>query len=178
MIRFLVIAIALAGCSGGGAAQATSPSKLDARPQPADPVASPPGRRSCTRVSDCESGENCFAPDFTPGRGAAPECQSDGDCARREGPAYVCGGDTCVPACKDDASCGPAMACRARHCRQLPCTDPKAARCPMNMRCAPSGDCVRMTCTAPAQCDTGVCWNGQCFAHGGTCAPASYCCPP
>nr|HEX4318939.1 hypothetical protein [Kofleriaceae bacterium] len=183
MTRALLLAPAvLAACSaasaGPGAGSASgsgagSGSAAKRRPA-ADPVGAALAGKACTAATDCAKGETCFAPDFTPGRGVAPRCSNDRQCPASK----VCGGYDCMPRCTA-ASCGTNMRCAASgHCEVLPCTDPNADPCPQNHRCGASGACERMACTSAKTCDAGTCWNGRCFAHGGACAPASYCCPP
>lgn len=144
---------------------------------PPDPLGPdrPNGARSCNVDSDCKGGERCFAPDFSPSGGAAPQCQGDAQCTGGE----VCLGKVCGPKCTP-TSCGSGMRCNdAGHCEQLKCTDQAAPLCPMNSRCdQASGTCERVACSSASQCDQGVCWSGKCYAHSGYCMPAAYCCPP
>lgn len=162
----------------GSAAVASGSAAADPRPQPPDPIGPGFGGKPCTSQSQCGAGETCFAPDFQPGHGMI-QCRDNRDCANRGGASSICVDELCIPRCKDDASCGATMQCQPDgRCVPRPCTDPRAARCPQNHRCAASGQCERVACTADAQCDTGVCWNGRCYAHGGTCAASAMCCPP
>ncbi len=177
----LALLIALAACSGP-----ISPTHVgrtaDAEPRvqrpppnaPPDPIGTTrPGNRSCSENRDCKTGETCFAPDFTPS-GPPPQCQTDAQC----GNGQVCTGTTCAPPCSPD-SCGPGQECRDAHCKPIACTDTRAAICSQNFRCnSASGACERLTCTSRAQCDTGFCYQGRCFAHDAYCMPQSYCCTP
>src|SRR5690349_13451266 len=130
---------------------------------PPDPIGTTrPGDRSCTETRDCKPGDICFAPDSAP----AAQCKQDPQCPSGE----LCAG-SCTPPCTA-TSCGPDQTCRNGHCTPIPCTDPKASICPQNFRCtAASGACQRQACTSRSQCDTGVCFRGQCFAHDAYCAP-------
>ena len=182
-MRCLVLLLALLACgpmpphqTSGGGGEGT---KIFRPPNnaPPDPIGSerPNGARSCNVDGDCKGGERCFAPDFSPGGGAAPQCQGDAQCQNGE----VCLGKVCGPKCTA-TSCGSGMRCAdTGHCEQLKCTDQAAPLCAMNSRCdATSGACERVSCTSTSQCDQGVCWNGKCYGHSGYCMPASYCCPP
>jgi hypothetical protein len=155
-----------------------SGSATDPRPQPPDTLGMQFDGKDCQSDSQCGQGETCFAPDFSPGGGAAPQCQSDTDCTSR-GFGGVCGGRNCIPRCTDDAHCGANQVCNPNgHCTVRACNDPRADRCPQNHRCGASGSCERMACTSDSQCDTGVCWNKACYARSGKCAPQGMCCPP
>ena len=189
MRRGGAVAVALAACSSAAPAPATSTATSTATisshtgsatlrapagapPDPIGPAYA--GAKACYGEADCSNGDRCFAPDFTPGRGVAPRCQQDQQCGSNE----VCGGYDCMPRC-GPATCGAGMRCAANgHCEELPCSDPAATPCPQNERCAASGACERIACRDASACDTGTCYQGRCFAHAGTCAPASYCCPP
>lgn len=181
-LRLLAL-VAFVSCSHPPASATTttttttagSSSAADPRPQPPDPLGMQLAGKDCTSDAQCGEGETCFAPDFSPHGGARPQCESDQDCASR---GMICGGYSCTSRCTAD-QCGPNQVCAdSGHCETRKCTDPKAERCPQNHRCGASGSCERMACTSDSQCDTGVCWNKQCYARSGKCAPQSMCCPP
>jgi Cys-rich repeat protein len=135
---------------------------------PPDPIGSTrPGDRSCTETRDCKPGDICFAPDAAPAA-AAPQCQQNSQCPSGE----ICAAGSCTSQCTA-TSCGPGRTCRDGRCAPIPCTDPKGSICPQNFRCTrASRACERQACTARSQCDAGVCFHGQCFAHDAYCAPA------
>ncbi len=173
-MRFATL-IALVACSGPVSPLfLTKGADRESRIQRAPPNAPPdpigttrPGDRSCTENRDCKTGDACFAPDFTP-PAAAPRCQQDTQCPNGQ----VCSGTTCTSPCTP-TSCGPGQECRAGgQCAPIACTDARAAICPQNFRCNPaSGACERQTCTSRSQCDVGVCFHAQCFAHDAYCMP-------
>ena len=180
MRPIIVAAFLVAACTPTAPPRATTVPPDDGarsfRDRPPDPIgAAAPGSRTCNQNDDCGAGEQCFAPDFVPGRGAAPQCQSDAHC----GPDSICSGGLCSPRCKID-QCGVASRCAANgHCEPLPCNDSHAPACPQNHRCdRVSGVCMRMACSSSSACDLGPCWQGRCFLHGGFCMNRNYCCPP
>jgi hypothetical protein len=149
-------------------AHIASPDSRVQRPPPnapPDPIGTTrPGDRSCTETRDCKPGDICFAPDSSP-TAAASQCKQDPQCPSGE----LCAG-SCTPPCTA-TSCDPGHRCRDGHCAPIPCTDPQASICPRNFRCTPaSGACERQACTSRSQCDAGVCFHGQCFAHDAYCA--------
>jgi len=177
LLRLLAITCLVACSHPHGPNESAAPASVDRRPQPPDPLGMITSGAACHVDSDCSPTESCFAPDFSPRGGHRPECDHDADCSSR-GDGWVCNGSSCGPGCKNDAACSEGLECRHGHCSSYRCTDARAERCPQNHRCADSGDCKRMTCTADAQCDTGVCWSGSCYAQGGHCADKDMCCPP
>jgi Cys-rich repeat protein len=134
---------------------------------PPDPIGSTrPGDRSCTEDRDCKAGDICLPPDRAP-PAAAPQCQQDPQCPTGQ----LCSAGSCTSPCTA-TTCRPGLTCRDGRCTTLPCTDPQAALCPQDFRCsATSGACERQSCTSRSQCDAGVCFHRQCFAHDAYCAP-------
>jgi hypothetical protein len=173
-IAVLLALVACAPTTPLTTAQATGSAPRIQRPPPnapPDPIGTTrPGDRSCTENRDCKVGELCFAPDFTPAP-TAPQCQTDPQCPS----GNVCSATACVPPCTA-SSCGPGQHCRDDgHCAPIPCTDPRSAICPQNFRCnSASSSCDRLSCTSRSQCDQGVCYRGQCFAHDAYCMPQTH----
>jgi len=109
----------------------------------------------------------------TPVTGSVPagspplQCQGDAQCT----PGLICALGACVPPCVE-GSCGPGLECRnGGRCMPIACNAPQAPVCPQNFRCGGSGACERQACTSRAQCDSGVCFQGRCFAHDAYCMP-------
>ena len=96
------------------------------------------------------------------------QCQGDAQCT----PGLICATGACVAPCTQ-GSCPAGLECRAGgRCMPIPCSAPQAAVCPQNHRCSTSsGACERQLCTSRAQCDSGVCFQGRCFAHDAYCMP-------
>jgi hypothetical protein len=186
-MRFVVLlALAALACGGpisppiGSQPQAAPPleSRIQRPPTnaPPDPIGTArPGNRSCTENRDCRAGDVCFSPDYQPRpaapAAAAPTCQQDAGC----GEGQVCSATGCTATCTP-TSCGSGQECRADgHCAAIACTGSHAPVCPLNSRCSPSsGTCDRQRCTTRAECDSGVCFQGRCYAHDAFCAPQSF----
>jgi hypothetical protein len=140
-----------------------------------DPL-EPSTGKECADDRDCTNGERCFAPDFKPGRGTPPQCDEDRDCRGR-----ICDDGVCRARCQDEKCAANENCLDSGHCAPYACNDashPPTYGCPQNHSCNAAGTCERKTCKQASDCDTGVCWQGRCFAHGGSCHPQSYCCPP
>ena len=149
-----------------GAASATAP------PDPVGP--GDPALRACDDRSECEPGQECFAPDFRPGSGVRPQCEADGHCSE----GMLCDDERCVDPCTP-GSRGALGRCIDGRCRPRRCDEAGMPTCPRNHRCEPgSGSCARLACQRSDECDEGVCWRGTCFGHGGECRAEGYCCPP
>jgi hypothetical protein len=180
-MRLAVLLALLTACSGPISrpyeTRAAAPEARVQRPPtnaPPDPIGTArPGSRSCTENRDCKAGDTCFAPDFAPA--SASQCRADSGCTEGQ----VCERTGCVAPCTE-TSCSPGQLCRKDgHCMAIPCSDPQARACPQNSRCnTASGACDRQSCTSRAQCDSGVCFQGRCYAHDAYCMPQSYCCTP
>ncbi|MEO7735127.1 MAG: hypothetical protein ABIY55_29495 [Kofleriaceae bacterium] len=184
-MRFACLLIVLAACGGPITPPYATPSRAPGAPDPKvlrPPVNAPPdpigttrpGNRSCTENRDCKVGETCFAPDYVPppalsaaGSAAPLQCQGDAQCTQ----GLICATGACVAPCAE-GSCGPGLECRTGgRCMPIACSAPQAAVCAQNFRCGGSGACERQACTSRAQCDSGACFQGRCFAHDAYCMP-------
>jgi Cys-rich repeat protein len=155
-IAFLLVLLALGGCSDHTAGKSTA---LDG---------------DCRSSVDCSGAPiTCVAPG-TPYSCvacavAAPGCGSDSECPSGQVCSYTsCCGDTqCSAPCLDDASCGEGQTCdTGGHCHVNVCVG--AANCPSGFDCN-NGSCERRGCQTDADCAPNFCVQGACFSTLGHC---------
>lgn len=79
----------------------------------------------------------------------------------------LCGGRGCAPGCKKDADCAVYQRCQlsTHRCVTKPCTSAKD--CPDNFRCG-QGKCRRKRCAKSSECE-GYCVHKGCYPQPGVC---------
>lgn len=79
----------------------------------------------------------------------------------------LCGGRGCAPGCKKDADCAEYETCRlsTHRCETKTCSSAKD--CPDNFKCV-QGKCDRKRCTKSSECE-GYCVHKGCYPHPGVC---------
>lgn len=158
--------------------------------QPAceDYASPPPELPACRSASQCAEGEACVPPGASRGCGGAcrtpmRECATDAECEAGSvcveeliacscdgGPDTVCRPPCTAGSCLEGETCGPDGVCAPTSCED-------GYACPPNTACAAPGDagpedahgCVRRACDGDADCECGVCLDGQCFSGPGVC---------
>ena len=130
----------------------------------------------CRDNADCggPGGSVCLPPDTSGGICTCPAkagvgCGSDADCGSGQVCDSVdcCGDDLCIPACTGDASCATGQQCNSDgHCRTIRCMSDND--CPAQFACMTTV-CQRRSCSADAECGSGFCVDGACYATLGVC---------
>lgn len=162
---------------GAAATAAVPATTAPGTPAPAPtgpPGATPPGATptAAAPAAAAPAAPTAAAPAAPTSPAAAPlRCQGDGQCTGGQ----VCASGSCVLPCPQ-TSCAQGQECgQGGHCMPLRCTEPRAPICAQNSRCdTSSGACERQRCTSRSQCDSGVCFQGRCFAHDAYCMPQGY----
>jgi hypothetical protein len=161
--RWTAVLVVACACARGSITPVPSTRQAD----PATAIQGPQGP-PCRSNADCQSGEDCFAPDFVPPAGV--------DIRRtcpNPGPRGRCGPDCTATSCAAGEECGPGGDCVPRRCDRSNAD----LVCPHNFACDAQGTCGRKPCTRDADCE-GACVNGSCYPRPGACESKSYCCPP
>jgi len=138
----------------------------------------------CTADADCAShercdGRRCYA--IPCNEAGSLECEAGTACTpdADQGTTFTCEPLSCTDAsydCPEGWRCAPDSTSKDEHeCERILCNEADAPPCPSNTACAEFSTtylCRPLRCTTRADCECGVCIDGECYDQPGQCTIA------